>query len=92
MVRHLSMMKENLVFDLHFLFIDSHADTWPKALSLVPTREPGLTSTDLQIWIRRFRPALCHLQVQPRGQDSKVNQSNYDSLVQLLREKKLVCS
>jgi len=66
-----------------------HADTWPKALSLVPTRELGLSNGDLHIWIKRFRPAVCHLQVQPRGQDSKVNQSNYDSLVQLLREKKV---
>ena len=77
---------------LYSFFMDSHADTWPKALSLVPTRELGLSNTDLHIWIKRFRPAVCHLQVQPRGQDSKVNQSNYDSLVQLLREKKLVCN
>ena len=72
--------------------MDIHADTWPKALSLVPTRELGVSNTDLHIWIKRFRPAVCYLQVQPRGQDSKVNQSSYDSLVQLLREKKLVCN
>ncbi|KAF8802424.1 hypothetical protein BYT27DRAFT_7260966 [Phlegmacium glaucopus] len=66
-----------------------HAETWPKALSLVPTRELGLSSADLHMWIRRFRPALCHLLVQPRGQDSKVNQSNFDLLVQLLRDRKL---
>lgn len=77
---------------LHFFFIDSHADTWPKALSLVPTRELGLSNNDIQIWLKRFRPALCHLQVQPRGQESKVNQSNYESLIQLLVDKKLVCN
>jgi hypothetical protein len=91
MVGRLSTLKASSIFDLPFL-VDSHADTWPNALSLVPTRELGLSSTDLHTWIKRFRPALCHLQVQPRGQDSKVNQSNYDSLVQLLREKKLVCN
>jgi len=66
-----------------------HPDTWPKALPLVPTRELGLSNADLQLWIQRFKPALCRLQVQPRGQDPKANQGNYDLLVQLLREKKV---
>ncbi|KAF8149812.1 hypothetical protein B0H34DRAFT_731258 [Crassisporium funariophilum] len=67
----------------------SHADTWPKTLSLMPTREPLVSAQDTQTWIKRWNPVICMLHVQPGGPDSKTNQQNYESLVEVLTIRKV---
>ncbi|KDR79053.1 hypothetical protein GALMADRAFT_244803 [Galerina marginata CBS 339.88] len=66
-----------------------HANTWPKAFTLVPTKEPEVSMTDLQAWLKQHKPALCTFQVQNNIPDAKTNENNYRSLVQLLTIRKM---
>jgi hypothetical protein len=71
-------------------FVFSHADTWPQALTLVPAREPVVSTPELQAWMQRHRPGLATFQFQTQVPDPKTNEDNYRSLVQLLATKKIV--
>lgn len=67
-------------------FVLSRVDTWPQALYLMSTRESG----DLQAWLKCHHPALCAFQIQLKTSEPKINEYNYQLLVQLLVLKKLV--
>lgn len=67
------------------------SDMWPASLVLSPSREPCVSSSDLQAWIRKHQPALCDFRHQPRNVDPKTNETHFQSLIHLLTAKKLVC-
>lgn len=69
----------------------SRTEMWPPVFNLIPTFEPAVNRLDFQRWIKRFSPIICTFQ--PHAQnisDSKPNQHNYSSLVQLLTGKNIV--
>ncbi|KAF8958331.1 hypothetical protein BDZ97DRAFT_1842175 [Flammula alnicola] len=68
---------------------ECHVDTWPKAFALVPTREAEVSLPDLQLWLKRHQPALCTFQIQANVPDPKLNEYNYQILVQLLTLRKV---
>ena len=71
---------------------DSHADTWPQSLQLVPT-EADMPMQDLQPWLKRVQPALCMFQLQnAASSEPKGNEQYYRALVGMLTTRKQVCT
>jgi hypothetical protein len=68
----------------------SRAETWPKALTLAPVRDPAAPISELQVWLKRHRPVVCTISAQPNVPDPKENERALQSLVQLLGSKNIV--
>lgn len=70
---------------------DSHAETWPQSLQLVPT-EADMPMQDLQPWLKRVQPTLCMFQLQNASSaEPKGNEQYYRALVGMLTSRKQVC-
>ncbi|KAH9481517.1 hypothetical protein JR316_0006044 [Psilocybe cubensis] len=68
---------------------ECHEHTWPIEMVLAPTRENLVTEAELQMWIHRFKPALCQIIPQNNVADPDRNNTSYKQLVSLLTERKI---
>lgn len=65
--------------------------TWPRNLTLTPSREPAVSAQDLQYWVKRTKALLCSIQSHARNVDQPTNERNFRSLIELLAQKHIVC-
>lgn len=68
---------------------NSHSETWPKVLQLVPTRDPAVPFQELQAWIQRTGPVMCTIAAQPDVADPKGNELALRMLFNLLSSRNI---
>ncbi|KAF9452329.1 hypothetical protein P691DRAFT_772324 [Macrolepiota fuliginosa MF-IS2] len=63
---------------------NSHPETWPSTLTLLPAHTPAVSIPEFQDWIRRTKPVLCTFKA--RTPD---DEANYLMLVSVMSSKKM---
>ncbi|KAJ3562709.1 hypothetical protein NP233_g9408 [Leucocoprinus birnbaumii] len=63
---------------------NSHANTWPSSMILVPAQTPAVSIAEFQDWIRRTKPVLCTFKAR-----TPEDESNYSMLVSVMSTKRM---
>ncbi|KAF5359258.1 hypothetical protein D9756_003239 [Leucocoprinus leucothites] len=63
---------------------NSHSDTWPPSMILLPAQTPAVNIPDFQDWIRRTKPVLCTFKAR-----TQEDETNYSMLVSVMSTKRI---
>ncbi|KAF5359261.1 hypothetical protein D9756_003233 [Leucocoprinus leucothites] len=63
---------------------NSHSDTWPQSMILLPAQTSAVNIPDFQDWIRRTKPVLCTFKAR-----TQEDETNYSMLVSVMSTKRM---